>query len=261
MKKTKVRKTAISLGTAFLMAAALPVYGENPKVSMEDFQKVADEYAAIMLRMDAQSALVDTAYESIEAFLDDPTLPQQVETEKELLNSYEQLFEYYKALAEDEYEMPDEIYELLDDMDIVYEEFVSFASGEASQVEVYMDNLYYIYQYMSEEEADGTASEELAYSFDMLEKEQEINRKYMYITINYWFAGCSDEEQAYVQETVTEQLASFCTDGHEWDQKRDDVEARLNTCLDEQAELNLEWEKYLGEKEAELNQIRQELEG
>lgn len=46
----------------------------------------------------------------------------------------------------------------------------------------------------------------------------------MYTGINYWFYDCSKEELTYVDETVTQKLLSFCSDGHEWDKEQENVE-------------------------------------
>ena len=74
----------------------------------------------------------------------------------------------------------------------------------------------------------------------------------MYTGINYWFYDCSKEELTYVDETVTQKLLSFCSDGHEWDKEQESVENRLSAYLDEMADLRLDWELYLAEQEAEI---------
>lgn len=56
---------------------------------------------------------------------------------------------------------------------------------------------------------------------------------------------------------MTDKFVSFISDGHEWDNDQKNVEDRLNAYLDEMADMRLEWDIYLGEREAELNSSNQ----
>ena len=61
-----------------------------------------------------------------------------------------------------------------------------------------------------------------------------------------------------MKEAVTDQLASFYSDGHEWDSNQANVEDRLNAYLNEIEDLQLDWDAYLGEREAEVNKMKRE---
>lgn len=225
--------------------------GAKKDAVSENFQKVVDEYAQITLRMDEESALVDTAYEAVADYLENQNMDQLQETAGEVESVFRQLVEKYNEIKD--YEVPDEIFDLLGDYDILYEDFESYVSEEKGQIYEYLENLDDLYEYLSYEATDMPMTEDLAFHYEMVNKLQEINRKYMYTGINYWFAGRSEAELAYLNEAVTDKLVSFCSDGHEWDSDQANVEDRMNAYLDELADLRLDWEIQLGEKDTEQN--------
>lgn len=231
--------------------------GSEAAVS-EDFKKVVDEYAQITLRMDAESALVDTAYEAMEEYLENQNLDQLEETAGEVEDAFFQLYEKYEQCKD--YEIPDEVLGLLEEYDILSEDFQAYAAEEATQIYEYIQDLSNLHEYLQYEATDLPMTEEMAFHYEMLSNYQDINRNYMYTSINYWFAGRSEAEVAYVNEAVTDKLVSFRPDGHEWDDIQANVEDRLNAYLDDLADLRLDWEIHKGEREAENNRMKQELE-
>lgn len=253
------KKSLLGFAVMTMFSAAASGCIKTDAADFEGFQKVVDEYAKITLRMDAESALVDAAYASVEKYLEDPNLDQLQETAGEVEHAFRQLYDQYTQM--EEYKMPEEISELIEEYDIFYEDFMTYASEEKTQVVEYILDLGDVYEYLSYEATDLPLTEELAFFFDILNQCQKINCNYMYTSINYWFAGRSEKELAYVEEAVTDRLISFCSDGHEWDKNQADVEDRLNAYLDEIADLRLDWKIYLGEQQAEINQMKQELEG
>ena len=253
----KARKWLTGIvGIMVLTMGAGSVCSGEAAAPSEDFQKVVDEYAEITLRMDEESALADAAYASVEKYLEAPGLDQLEETAGEVEQAFRQFTEWYYNLPD--YEMPLEISELIEDYDIYYEDFTVYASEEKAQISEYIYDLGNLYEYLGYEATDLPMTEEMSHYFDMIRQCQEIYRKYMYTGINYWFAGRSEAELAYVKEAVTDQLASFYSDGHEWDSNQANVEDILNAYLNEIEDLQLDWDAYLGEREAEVNKMKRE---
>ena len=228
---------------------------EKTEEVSEDFKKIVDEYAVITLRKDGESALIDKAYAAVSEYLDYPGPDQLEVTAQAIEDSYAQLYDQYDQL--EDYQMPEDISGLIEDYGIYYEDFMLYATEEKSEIADYIQNLLNLYEYLGYEATDLPMTEEMTFHFNMVDQMQQIQRKYMYTSVNFWFAGRSEAEVAYVQEAVTDKFVSFISDGHEWDNDQKNVEDRLNAYLDEMADMRLEWDIYLGEREAELNSSNQ----
>lgn len=250
MKKAGMMILALAIGTVCSAEAA----------PSEDFQKAVDEYAQITLGMDEESALVDAAYESVAAYLEEQEEELLENAAEEVGDTLSFISEKYRSCIRNPYQIPEEMYDILDACGIYAEDLQAFASEEEMILEQYVTSLSGINEYLSYEQTDLPETEELKFYYEMVSKTQEIQRYYMYTGINYWFADCSEEELDYVDEAVTRKLESFCSDGHEWDTSQTDVEDRLNAYLDEIADLRLDWEIHLGQQEAEINRMKREME-
>lgn len=251
------RALAACVGIMVTAAAAGGVRGAENTADLENFRRIADEYAQITLRMDGESALVDEAYEAVAEYLENQSLDQLEKTAGTVESVFYQLYDGFKEL--EDYKMPDELFAIIENYDILYEEFNAYASEEKTQIAQYMQDLSGLYEYLSYEATELPMTEDLAFWYETLSEGQELNRKYMYTTINYWFAGRTEEELAYVKEAVIDKLVSFYSDGHEWDNDRASVEDRMLAYQDEM-DARLEWAVRLGEREAELNRMKREAE-
>lgn len=238
-----------------MAAALLFVFGTGTLGSAQtegpgaDFRKAADTYAQIFLRMDGDSALVDEAYEAIGTYLESPDPDKLEEAVEAVENSYDRLSGRYEET--EAYELPEDIFDSLEACGILYEEFTVFASEEAYQITEYLSDLENLYEYLGYEASDYPMTDDLAFFHEMMCKYQDVNRKYWYTSINYWFAGRPQEELDYLQEVLMDKLVSFYSDGHEWDSSRENVEERMSGYLDEIADMRLEWERHGGERETE----------
>lgn len=254
MKKRLVGIIGIMVLTVGALSGCSGKSEKTEEVS-EDFKKIVDEYAAITLRKDGESALIDKAYAAVSEYLDHPGPDQLEATAQAIEDSYAQLYDQYDQL--EDYQMPEDISGLIEDYGIYYEDFMLYATEEKSEIADYIQNLLNLYEYLGYEATDLPMTEEMTFHFNMVDQMQQIQRKYMYTSVNFWFAGRSEAEVAYVQEAVTDKFVSFISDGHEWDNDQKNVEDRLNAYLDEMADMRLEWDIYLGEREAELNSSNQ----
>ena len=188
---------------------------EKTEEVSEDFKKIVDEYAVITLRKDGESALIDKAYAAVSEYLDHPGPDQLEATAQEIEDSYAQLYDQYDQL--EDYQMPEDISGLIEDYGIYYEDFMLYATEEKSEIADYIQNLLNLYEYLGYEATDLPMTEEMTFHFNMVDQMQQIQRKYMYTSVKFLFAGRSEAEVAYVQEDMTDKVFSFIFDGHEWE--------------------------------------------
>ncbi len=245
------------------------------QADIRDFQNVVDDYAKYILILDEASGKYDLVLDSVEAYLQEMTPEALDEASDTLMEAMADIQETADAPEasdapeaadtpeaadmESEMQQGGEIEESLEACGILYEEYAMFADGIPSDLDSYIQNLAMIGEWLADEEEYGTADAELERRIAFEREIQEITRRYYYVTVNYWFAGCSREQYEYLEKSVFDRFVSFRAEEYEWADSREEVEEQMGLCLDEYAKMSEKLEKEIADSTEELYEMKEKV--
>lgn len=221
-----------------------------------DYQKIADDYAALILQEDADSRDYEEALQAVGDYLEQKEESRKKEAVKIVKDTITYMEEDYGQIKS--YTMEESFQGLLKKYQIEPEEYLMFANERKEELFDYQTTLMALEEYLDEENGTAASLEALEQEYEMAVKMQEVMKGYQYCGINYWFAGWEEEAADYVKEQVYDKLTSFSAEGEVWQDSREAVEERMTQYLDRLEELVNEWSGYLGEKQEKLYEQEKE---
>lgn len=252
MKNNRMRGCIFCMLAVFTVLNGCGKKGEQKR----EYQKIADDYAALILTEDADSRNYDTALSAVGDYLEQKEEKKKEEakqTVKDVIEQIQEASEQTKA-----YVMEEGFEELLKKYLIEPEEYLMFANERKEELYDYLTTLRTLEEYLGGEKEETDSLEALEKEYEMAANTQEIMKSYQYCGINYWFAGWEKEGRDYVKEQVYDKLTSFSAEGEVWQDSREAVEERMTQYLDRLEELMNEWSDYLGEQQEKLYEQEKE---
>lgn len=227
---------------------AVGIVGCAPADSGKDWEEreaIIDDYAAILLLQDQDSARFDEALAAVNAYLENTTAGQKEETKALLDKIMQQLQD--DSSGYEPYEPSEELKQMLENQGISLEEYQINADSRYIYLQGFIQDLVYLQEYLDYADEGGSSMEDLERVCYLMTEEQKYIRGYSYTGVNYWFAGWGEKEVEYIRHQVLDKFTSFFAEDAQWLDSRDAVEARMNTYLDSVEELGDQWAAYIGE--------------
>lgn len=255
MRKYGKRYDGIRAYIFCMLAVCIVLNGCGKKEEQKaEYQKIADDYADLILTEDEDSRNYETALSAVGNYLEQKDENSKEEAKQIVEDVIEQMEEASEEIKP--YAMEDGFEDLLKKYGIEPEEYLMFADERKEELYDYLTTLRTLEEYLGEE--DAAFSEALEKEYEMAANTQEIMKSYQYCGINYWFAGWEEEAADYVKEQVYDKLTSFSAEGEAWQDSREAVEERMTQYLDRLEELVNEWSGYLGEQQEKLYEQEKE---
>ena len=258
------RRLVPMLTAAAVVSAALGGCADTASTdTSENRRQIVDDMAPAILLIDSISALRDEALDIVGRYAEsgsDEDLQEAMEaledTYDELLKLEEQAEQYADA------ELTEEYLTILEEEDISAQDYLTFMTIPATNLENYSFEIYYLYSDLADlYYGVETQEESFVFNYETQVLNQQYERQYgWYAYVNYWFAEWEDEDLDYVQEQILDHLTSLNTEGLEWDSSRDSIETRINAIIDNIETLTVELEAYVEEEEDALEALKKELE-
>lgn len=258
MKKRLKTALALLLLAALLTACGAPAAEAEPwdeaGVS-EAFYKVAEDFAARFLTLDADGARYDAALDAAARYLDGALTQEEARSALD-----EAITAAEAALAEqEEVALPEELTAQLQTLGISAAEYELFANCRAEQLLTQQARLESLTFYLENAPAQADALENLRFFLAADSAEQEGLRGYYYYgSFNYWFPWADEAELACLQSMVTDRLEAYLPADAVWYTDAEAVEERVMLYLDDvEAVLTLASE-HLGQSQTELYEMEQD---
>lgn len=248
-KKAKGNNAGWKLAGIWL-AVALGTVGCAKDKADEDYKKVVDDYAKIILSADEDSAKFDKALKSAGAYLEQPGPETLEKTRKEIQESIREMEETKNSL--ESYTMDEDFSKLLTKTGIDPEEYLMNADSRGLDMDNYILDMNILDQYLALEEISDMSREAFEVQYQGMVDSQEIMREYSYCTVNYWFAEQGEDVEKYVKEQVLDKLTSFQAENPVWDTDRDAVERRMSMYMDKWEEVAGALAEHVGESQEKL---------
>lgn len=239
------RKIICVLGAVMIIAGIAGCAQAGGGKDWEERKAIIDDYAAIILLQDQDSAQFDEALAAVNAYLEDATAEQKEETEALLEKIIQQLQD--DSGGYEPYEPSEELGQMLENQGISLEEYQINADSRYVYMQGFIQDLAYLQEYLDYADEGDAFMEDLESVCRLMTEEQKYIRAYNYTGINYWFAGWGEKEAEYIRQQVLDKLKSFSAGDAQWLDSRDAVEARMNTYLDSVEELGDQWAAHIGE--------------
>ncbi|HIZ80188.1 MAG TPA: hypothetical protein IAA17_10420 [Candidatus Lachnoclostridium stercorigallinarum] len=245
--------TALSLGLAAAVSASGCSGGRDV-----GYRKLVDDFAAVTLAQDQDSAAYDQALAAVGAYLEDSGEETLSAARRAVTETRIQMEEDGAALTP--YELDEDLAAVLEDYGLDPEEYVINADMRAGYLSGYAESLKNLEFYLEHESADqeSVTRPALEFLYDFRRDYQECTRGFCFYGINYWFAGWEGEALDYVRSQVTDRLRSFVTEESVWEDSREGVERKLDLYLRRMEECQQEFQEYLGEAQEDLYRLEQE---
>lgn len=240
-----------------VLAVLLLLAGCSGKEQADGYKVIVDDYAAIILQRDLDSADYDNALAVVGTYMEKQNDAALQSARTLLGDTILRMEEASEGITS--YQMKEDFSKLLQEHGIESEEYMWNADERKQTLEDYMITMKALDEYLSYEEDHSLMDQSLAMQYEMAVKVQNIMRSYEYCGINYWFAGWEEEKQEYIRQEVYEKLLSFDAPEETWQDDRDAVEERMGIYLNELEELYQEWANYLGEYQDELYQLERDI--
>lgn len=219
---------------------------------LKEHKAIIDDYAAILLLQDQDSARFDDALAAVNVYLENPTAEQKDTTEVSLEEIKQQLQD--DGSGYEPYEPTEELKQMLENQGISLAEYQLNADSRYLYLQGFVQDIAYLQEFLKYADKSDIFMEDLERVCSMMTEEQKYIRGYSYTSVNYWFAGWGEKEVAYVKEQVLDKLKSFFAEESQWYDDREVVEARMNTYLDSVKELDDQWAAYIGESKEEAKE-------
>ncbi len=248
----KPKRLAVLAGIIIAVAITGCASSKNQE-ELAQRRAIVDDYAAIILLQDQDSANFDKALLAVHAYLADASAEQKTAAQDTIEDMIAQL--KTDSAACESYEISKELGQMLEAHQISRVEYQMNADSRYTYLQDYIQDLTYLEEYLSYADEGDAFMEDLQVTYRFMEEEQRLMRHYNFIGINYWFAGWGEEETAYIRQAVLDKLTSFSAQDVQWQDSRDAVEESMNACLDQVEELYNEWTAYIGESWEEQNQM------
>ncbi len=222
-----------------------------------DFRVIVDEYASVYLPMDEDGYIYETALDTVGDYLSGNAASD--ETLAEVESTIDELYERLAGI--EDYDTDSEFGALLEEYDIIPEEFEAFANYRSVDLQSYAIDLETVAMYLEYAEVYEYDYEQVVFWHELLDAILEAEKGYYYYGCqNYWFAGWDEEQLAYVDEKATSELQSYISDSFYWEEDRDVAEQLAMRYLDTVDEyLSLEAE-HLAQVSEDYATLRKELE-
>ena len=249
MKRKIIRYSMLSVLTVVLIIGGITGCGLiGGGKDLEERKAIIDDYAAILLLQDQDSARFDEG-------LADNRTAEQKEAAEALLEELIQQLQADSSECEP-YEPSEELKQMLENQGISLEEYQMNADSRYIYLQGFIQELAYLQEFLKYADKGDIFMEDLERVCYMMTEEQKYICAYSYTGVNYWFAGWGEKEVEYVRQQVLDKLTSFSAQDAQWLDNRGAVEARMNTYLDSVEDLDDQWAAYIGASKEEAEEIK-----
>ena len=160
----------------------------------------------------------------------------------------------------EEYTLDDKLSDLLEEYDILPEEFEAFGRSQEDELIDTISDAEELFEYLIYSEKSDEMYEDLEKAYKSYKEIQDYMRGVnYYANFNYWFAEWDEEMTAYIQEQVTPELKSCVSKDFVWENDRDVVERKAMRYMDDLEDYIAVLAKQNGEKKERKLQMEQEL--
>lgn len=250
------KKAVFWAAVLVLAAGAAGCASGSDNNDVKERRAIIDDYAAVILRQDGDSADFDEALSAVDAYVENPTAQQKEAAMTALEETIRQMEADSEACAAP-FEASQELAQMLERQGISLVEYQMNADTRYSSLQGFAQDLTFLQEFLEYADEGGAFMEDLEQTYAFMVREQELMRGYNYVGINYWFAGWGEEETAYVREQVLDKLQSFTAQDAQWRDSRDAVEADMSAYLDEVEAVYDEWTAYVGASWEELKELEE----
>lgn len=258
-----MKKGIVLLGMC--IALSLNLLGCHPKTEgaavekevILPYQMLVQEYAKISLPMDEDYYELELALYPVGQYLSGKAGLE--ETLEKVGRSLEEFRKKQDSI--ETYAVPEELYDVLLQYDILPEEFELFANGRLSNLQGFSDNLYSIHHLLLDCEEFDYQKDIVSfwYNIDQTVLENERGR-YFYNCVNNWFCNWEGEPLDYVREQVLDKLKFCHPNDFVWETEFAVTEQKAAIYLQNIENCVSELTSYLAEEEESYLQEQRDLE-
>lgn len=229
--------------------------GEETAGIGKDFLAVVQNFSPLFLSFDEDGYLFDQALHGVKAYLEGE------KTQEEVLDRLQEILALYQehSAGLEEFVLEDGLADQLAACGISAEEYKAFGNSRGNDIYSHTVSLTTLLEYLESAEELQESHEDLAFFYSVHRDEQENMRGYYYYgCLNYWFAGASEEERAYLDEQVICKIKAYRPKEPVWYDNREEIENVVMGYLDAIEQIDGQVAKHVGKAQEELYGMEQD---